>query len=210
MNPNSKKRRCDELAPADGVEERQLQQVTRKRKDFTTECLAFLDSNTTIRLGKCNRGIREPPKTLRRCFPLSVDRHVVELRYGGLESIDRVHRTATEVFRLTGVKPSAQYMMIKRWLQRGKRFVSLASQRGREHRLSEEQRAHAANPKTLMQMRHLSLEQRALQLKQEFNLPSLAPSTVRACYHEFNVRFRKPQTVYKSKNERARDLLQQQ
>jgi len=165
MNQNTKKRRRDELGPSDAAEERQLQQVTRVRKDFTSQCLAFLDSNTTIKLGKRQRGIRKPPKTLRRCFPLAMHRRVVELRYGGLESIDRVHRTATEVFKLTGVKPSAQYMMIKRWLQRGKRFVSLASQRGREHRLSEEQRAYAANPKTLMQMRHLSLEQRALQLK---------------------------------------------
>ena len=58
--------------------------------------------------------------------------------------------------------------------------------------LSYQQRVYIANPKTLMEMRHLSLEQRAALLKDKLNLKSLSAPTVSACYREFGATYRKP------------------
>jgi hypothetical protein len=62
---------------------------------------------------------------------------------------------------MTGVKPSAQYNIIKRWLLHGKEIISLVSLRGPKKMLSYNDRVYIANPRTLMEMRHLSLTQRA-------------------------------------------------
>ena len=67
--------------------------------------------------------------------------------------MERKHYTAMEVFQMTGVKPNAQYMIIKRWLMNGKQVITRVHQRGREKMLSESDRVYIANPRTLMEQR---------------------------------------------------------
>ena len=96
---------------------------------------------------------------------------MIFLRFGSLDSFERMHYTSKEVFLMTGVRPSTQYNIIKRWLQHGKQVITLVGDRGPEKMLSYSDRVYIANPKTLMQQRHLNLEQRAHVIKRELNLP---------------------------------------
>ena len=85
---------------------------------------------------------------------------MIWLRFGSLDSMEEQWHSSSHVFQMTGLRPSAQYKIIKRWLENGKQVVSLVYQRGRQKMLTYQQRVYIANPKTLMEMRHLSLEQR--------------------------------------------------
>lgn len=76
--------------------------------------------------------------------------------------------------------------------------------------LSYSDRVYIANPKTLMEQRHLNLDQRAEVIKRERNLPKLSASTVWRVYQEFGAKYIKPKIVYRSKNERQMELQQQQ
>ena len=76
--------------------------------------------------------------------------------------------------------------------------------------LSYSDRVYIANPKTLMEQRHLNLDQRAEVIKRERNLPKLSASTVWRVYQEFGEKYIKPKIVYRSKNERQMELQQQQ
>ena len=58
---------------------------------------------------------------------LDEHRRVIWLRFGSLESMEKEWHTSKEVFLMTGVKPSAQYNIIKRWQQHGKKVISLVS-----------------------------------------------------------------------------------
>jgi len=107
---------------------------------------------------------------------------------------------------MTGVKPSTQYMIIRRWLQHGKQVISLVQRRGPDKMLSYSDRVYIANPKTLMEQRHLNLHQRAEVIKRERNLPKLSASTVWRVYQEFGAKYIKPKIVYRSKNERQKEL----
>ena len=68
--------------------------------------------------------------------------------------------------------------------------------------LSYNDRVYIANPRTLMEMRHLSLIQRAEVLRERLNLPKLSASTVWRCYMELGAKYVKLKIVYRSKNER--------
>ena len=59
-------------------------------------------------------------------------------------------------------------------------------------------------------MRHLSLAQRAEVLKQRLNIPKLSAMTVWRYYQEFGAKYIKPKIVYRSKNERQKELCEQQ
>ena len=86
---------------------------------------------------------------------------MIWLRFGCLDSMERPWHSSKVVFEMTGVKPSAQYNIIKRWLQHGKEIISLVSLRGPKKMLSYNDRVYIANPRILMEMRYLSLAQRA-------------------------------------------------
>ena len=131
---------------------------------------------------------------------------MIWLRFGSLDGMETAWHTSKEVFLMTGVRPSAQYNIIKRWLQHGKRVISLVSQRGPEKMLSYDHRVFIANPRTLMEMRHLSLVQRAEALRQKLGLQKLSDMTVWRCYREFGAKYVKPKIVYRSKNERQKEL----
>lgn len=82
---------------------------------------------------------------------------VIYLRFGSLEENCFQVRTPTQVFKMTGVKLSTQYMIIKRWLERGRRVVTLIGSKPRQRLLTYDQEAYLANPETLDRMRHMSL-----------------------------------------------------
>ena len=76
--------------------------------------------------------------------------------------------------------------------------------------LSYSNRVYIANPRTLMEMRHLSLIQRAEALKYRLGLEELSASTVWRCYQEFGAKYIKPKIVDRSKNERQAELCAKQ
>jgi transposase len=82
----------------------------------------------------------------------------------------------------------------------------MVKKRGPEKMLSYLDRVYIANPKTLMEQRHLNLDQRAEVIKRERNLVKLSATTVWRVYREFGAKYIKPKIVYKSKNERQMEL----
>ena len=85
-------------------------------------------------------------------------------------------------------------------------MISLVYKRGVVKMLSYSDRVYIANPRTLMEQRHLNLEQRAELIKRELNLPKLSAMTVWRVYREFGAKYIKPKIVYRSKNERQKEL----
>ena len=142
----------------------------------------------------------------RRNLSLDEHRRVIWLRFGSLDQFERMHYTSKEVFLMTGVRTSTQYMIIKRWLEHGKRVISLVRMRGPVKMLSYSDRVYIANPRTLMEQRHLNLEQRAEVIKRELNLPKLSAMTVWRVYREFGANYIKQKIVYRSKIERQKEL----
>ena len=90
---------------------------------------------------------------------MSLDEHrrVIWLRFGSLDSMDRPWHSSKAVFEMTGVRPSAQWNIVKRWLLFGRRIVRSPSRMGPRKMLSLNDRIFIANPRTLMEQRHLSL-----------------------------------------------------
>jgi hypothetical protein len=86
-----------------------------RRVDDIAQQLAFLDSKEMIQLKQ-----QRPPafQRIKNRRNLSLDEHrrVIWLRIGSLDQFERAHYTSKEVFLMTGVRPSTQYMIIKRWL----------------------------------------------------------------------------------------------
>ena len=85
-------------------------------------------------------------------------------------------------------------------------MISLVCKRGVVKMLSYSDRVYIANPRTLMEQRHLNLEQRAELLKRELNLPKLSAMSVWRVYREFGAKYIKPKIVYRSKNLRQKEL----
>ena len=170
------------------------QPPAKRREDEFSRILSFMEQGLHVRLNaKAKKAAVKSCRIItKRTLSLEEHRRVIWLRFGSLESTEKAWHTSSEVYKLTGVKPTSQCSLIKRWLERGKQLVSLKHLRGRKLLLTYEQRAYAANPKTLMEMRHLSLEQRAAALKERFGLSSLSAPTVSACYREFGASYRKP------------------
>jgi hypothetical protein len=71
--------------------------------------------------------------------------------------MDRPWHSSKAVCEMTGVRPSAQWNIIKRWLLFGRRIVRSPSRMGPRKMLSLNDRIFIANPRTLMEQRHLSL-----------------------------------------------------
>ena len=143
---------------------------------------------------------------------MSLDEHrrVIWLRFGSLDCMDRPWHSSKEVFQMTGVRPSAQWNIVKRWLQYGRRIIPSPSRKGPKKMLSDRDRMFIADPRTLMEQRHLSLAQRAEVLRERLQLAKLSAMTVWRCYQEFGAKYIKPKIVYRSKNERQKELQAQQ
>ena len=76
---------------------------------------------------------------------LDEQRRVIWLRFGSLESMERRWHTAPEVKEMTGVSYSNQHKLIKRWLERNCKVISLLYLRGSKIKIPEETRAHIAS-----------------------------------------------------------------
>ncbi len=135
---------------------------------------------------------------------------VIFLRFQSLTSNIETWHSSAEVYKATGVKRQTQHSIIKRWLQRGLQVVSHSKNSGRKQLLTNEQQAYLANPKTLQDMRHLSLAQRAHNLKRFWDLRSFGTETLRKYYLRLGVRFKKPPLYYDTKNLNAAFILSQQ
>ena len=77
---------------------------------------------------------------------LDEQRRVIWLRFGSLDSMARRWHSAAEVREMTGVSYSTQYKLVKWWLERGCRVVSLLCLRGSKIKIDEVTRAHIASP----------------------------------------------------------------
>ena len=111
---------------------------------------------------------------------------------------------------MTGVSYKTQYSMVKRWVQRGFKVVSLLCLRGSKVKLDEATRATIASPAMLMAQRHMSLQQRANYWREKLGLAKLSTWLIREIYLENGASYRKPKVVYKSKNERVEELRHKQ
>ena len=139
----------------------------------------------------------------------SQQRLVILLSFGSLTDTSKTWKTPAEVCPITGVKRQSQNSIIKRWLQRGQKVISHAKNAGRKRVLSMDQQMYLANPKTRQTMRHLSLGQRAEELKQLWNLPTLGKETLRRYYLRLGVHFKKPPLFYDTKTAQAAFILSQ-
>ncbi len=160
---------------------------------------------------KLRRNARERPSfpviIKRRELSLDEQRRVIWLRFGSLDSAEVQWHRSCDVFRMTGVLPCTQRKLIKRWVANKMQVISFKSLRGKQRMLSEAQRHHIASPQMLLEMRHLSLAQRAEQLKERLKLPSLSAMSLSKIYRECGARYQKPQVIYRSKGERKFELL---
>jgi len=87
------------------------------------------------------------PILIRKKFhSLDEQRRVIFLRFGTLENREKIWHTANQVKELTGVSMKTQYGMIRRWVERGFKIVSLLCLRGSKIKISEEDRALIASP----------------------------------------------------------------
>jgi transposase len=111
---------------------------------------------------------------------------------------------------MTGVSYKTQYAMVRRWVERGFKIVSLLCLRGSKVKIDEATREMIASPAMLMAQRHMSLHARAAYWRERLNLPKLSTWLIREIYLEHGASYRKPQVVYKSKNERVEELRHKQ
>ena len=86
----------------------------------------------------------------RRLLTLDEQRRVIWLRFGSLDSMDRRWHTASAVKDMTGVSYSTQHKLIKRWLERNCRVLSLLCLRGSKIKINEVTRAQIASPQQLL------------------------------------------------------------
>lgn len=101
-------------------------------------------------------------------------------------------------------------MIVRRWKQRGYRVVSFLPTKGQATMLSNDQQGYLANPKTLTEMRSLSLEMRARLIKEKFALGSFTGRTLWNYYRRLGVRYTKPQYIYQAKASREREICEKQ
>jgi len=65
--------------------------------------------------------------------------------------------------------------------------------------LTWQQVNYLKNPIILREWSHLSLEERAVRMREKFDLPKFSASTLREYYLRSKVKYRKPQFIYAQK-----------
>jgi transposase len=205
----SKKRsRADAFGPDDP-----LDRVTNRRLQPPSafDMLQFLKSMEEVQLPRLRRK-KEPVPRIARPYTVAQQAFAIYLRFGTIRNDSKPWLSCKEVFLRTGIKPTAQANMIKRWRKRGFQVVSHLKRRGVRKILNEQQLAYIRNPKILRDWSHLSLYQRTQLIKAKFGLQKMDPTTLRTYYNEAKIKYRKPQIsyAYKEKNLRAIGDQQQQ
>jgi len=139
-------------------------------------------------------------------FSLSTQALVIYLRFGTISNDSDKWHSPKEVLLRTGVKPSAQNNIIRRWRQRGFIIRSDLDRRGRKRMLTWQQINYLKNPKVLQEWSHLSLTERAARMREKFDLPRFSANTLRDYYHRAKVKYRKPQFIYAQKERNLRKI----
>ena len=173
------------------------------------DILSFLDAHSKNepprRRAKKGFKFKMPPP-----FSLSTQALVIFLRFGTIKSDRKVWLSPKEVLLRTGVRTSAQSNIIRRWRQRGYVVTSHLKHRGRKRMLTQNQINYLKYPKVLQEWSHLSLEERAVRMREKFDLPRLSANTLRDYYHRSKVQYRKPQFIYAQKARTLRKISDDQ
>ena len=169
VDPASKKRSRAEA----GLLSMAQQYPKRRRGDEVTDMMEFLKRQTEKHWAprKNKNGFKLAHW---RAMTLSQMAMVIFLRYGSLTSDRELWHNYNQVFKKTGVKPSTQWFIIKRWRERGFKVESHHLNKGRGCLLKDDQMRFLSNPRTLRDWSHLSLEARAAVVREKFNLPSFS------------------------------------
>ena len=157
--------------------------ITRAKQEEATQ-IEFLMEGKQETITPWPRPRKEKPRKypvlIRKSFrTLDEYRRVIWLRFGSLDSRDKIWHTPKEVKEITGVNYKTQYGMVKRWVERGHKIVSLLCLRGSKIKIDEATRALIASPEQLMLQRHLSLEARAEYWRERLGLEKLSPWLIR-------------------------------
>ena len=88
--------------------------------------LAFLESQEMVRIIRPEK-VHEPnlAKPFRRNFTIEEHRRVIWLRFGTLDNRDCIRFTSKVVFQMTGVRPSSQNNIIRRWERHNFKVVEM-------------------------------------------------------------------------------------
>ena len=80
--------------------------------------------------------------------------------------------------------------MVRRWIERVFKVVSLLCLRGAKIKIDEATRARIAGPAMLMAQRHMSLHQRAAWWREELHMHKLSTWLIREIYLEHGASYR--------------------
>jgi len=121
---------------------------------------------------------------------------VVWLRYGTLsEEVQPALRTYSQIFKITGVKISSQFTIVRLWKEISYQVVCRRSECGRRTYITDEMKQYLLSTQTLKEWAPFSLTNRTLKIEQRFGL-KLHYTTLSNFYRENKVTCRKPQYQY--------------
>ena len=132
---------------------------------------------------------------------LEMKAFVVWLRYGTLsEEVQPTLRTYSQIFHITGVKISSQFIIIRLWKENGHQVVCKRSDCGRRTYITQEMKQYLLSTQTLKEWAPFSLFNRTLKIEQKFGI-KLHYTTLSNFYRRNKVTCRKPQYQYGRKQE---------
>ena len=134
-------------------------------------------------------------KPKRQYVSLEMQALVIFLRFGSLNSDEKIWMRPTEVLKRTKVSMKTQWSIIKRWKERG--FLIMRPKReGPKEMLNNDQLDWLTSPETLNEMSHLSLRKRAEMVKAKFGMSKFNHKTLRSYYLKYQVKFKRPDYKY--------------
>ena len=138
--PNPKKRKLVEVS---GVVAVPHESRFKRRKTELSELQQLFASRGGVKQSKQTKDVSPLWKLqkslyMKRCVSEELQALVIYLRFGSLNHDANTWLSSTEVFRRTGVKPTTQCAIIKRWRAREFTIVRCKS-KGRMRSLSEDE-----------------------------------------------------------------------
>jgi len=143
---------------------------------------------------------KHKPLSLRRIHSLDLIKFVIFLRFNSLTTDQGgIARSCNEIFKITGVKPSSQSNMFKRWKDCGFSIYNRLVGHQKNRIANDEQEKWMCDEKILQEMAHLSLFARAEKIRVKFGFEKFSLDTLRSIYRKNGVRLVKPQYHYSRK-----------
>jgi len=120
----------------------------------------------------------KPKKEKKRRVPkfmvyhtLEMKAFVVWLRYGTLsEEVQPALRTYSQIFKITGVKISSQFTIIRLWKENDYQMMCRRSDCGRRTYITDEMKQYLLSTQTLKDWAPFSLTNRTLKIEQRFGV----------------------------------------